>query len=74
MFGCHKMLLASAREALMRVRRSTYYTAMAVWTASKRNADPDLGEMPTIKHDFNRIDRGALMKAAQEVRGLSYLD
>ncbi len=70
MFGYHKQLLASAREAQMTVRRLEYYAKMATWTAQRRNKDPDLGPMPTMKHDFNRVEQGALMKHAQKVREL----
>ena len=70
MFGYHKQLLAFAREAQMKVRRMEYYAKKATWTAQRRTKDPDLGPTPTMKHDFNRVEQGALIKHAQNVREL----
>jgi hypothetical protein len=70
MFGYQKQLLAFAREAQMKVRRMECYAKKATWTAQRRTKDPDLGPTPTMKHDFNRVEQGALIKHAQNVREL----
>ena len=68
LFGTHKQSLADAREIEMKKRRRDYKREYAGWVARVRAGEPNPGNKPALKPEFNREEQGGLMKYAQDVR------